>query len=69
MKMFSEFFSSGKFARSFNATFIGLIPKKINAESIRVFRPISLVGCIYKLLSKVLTLRLKGVIGALISSN
>ena len=39
---------------SLNATFIGLIPKKANAENIRDFRLISLVGCIYKLLSKVL---------------
>ena len=46
MGMFYEFFSSGKFVRSLNATFIGLIPKKVNAENIRDFRPISLVGCI-----------------------
>ena len=52
MGMFSAFYSSGKFVRSLNATFIGLIPKKANAENIRDFRPISLVGCIYKLLSK-----------------
>jgi len=69
MGMFSEFFSSGKFVRSLNATFIGLIPKKANAENIRDFRPISLVGCIYKLLSKVLALRLRGVIGDLTSEN
>ena len=54
MKMVTEFFSSGKFVASINATFIGLIPKKANAENIRDFRPINLVGCIYKLLSKAL---------------
>ena len=62
-----EFFSSGKFVRSLNATFIELFPKKVNAENRRDFRPISLVGCIYKLLSKVLAHR--GVIGDLISGN
>jgi len=54
MRMFAKFFSSGRFVASLNATFIGLIPKKPNAKNIRDFRPISLVGCIYKLLSKVL---------------
>jgi len=44
MGMFSEFYSSGKFIKSLNATFIGLIPKKANAENIRDFRPISLEG-------------------------
>jgi len=68
-RMFVEFFSSGRFVASLNATFIGLIPKKANAENIRDFRPISLVGCIYKLLSKVLARRLRSIIGNLISEN
>jgi len=54
---------------SLNTTFIGLIPKKVGATNIKDFRPISLVGCIYKLLSKVLVRRLRGVIGNLISMN
>ena len=58
---------SGKFVASLNATFIGLIPHNANAENIRDYRPISLVGYIYKLLSKVLAQRLRGVIGSLIS--
>jgi len=54
---------------SLNATFLGLIPKKAKAENIRDFRSISLVGCIYKLLSKVLARRLRSIIGNLISKN
>ena len=50
MRMFAEFFSSRRFVASLNAIFIGLIPKKAIAD----FQPISLVGCIYKLLSKAL---------------
>jgi len=69
MRMFFEFFSSGKFVANLNATFIGLIPKKANAKIIRGFRPISLVGCIYKLLSKILARRLRNIIGNLISEN
>jgi hypothetical protein len=33
------------------------------------FRPISLVGCLYKVLSKVLANRLRNVIGKVISEN
>ena len=50
MRMFAEFFSSGRSVPNLNATFFGLIPKRVNAENIRDFRPISLVYCIYKLL-------------------
>jgi len=35
LRMFSEFYHTGKFVASLNATFIGLIPKKANAEDIR----------------------------------
>ena len=69
MSSFTKFFSSGKFVASFNTTFIGLVPKKAGVVNIRDFRPISLVGCIYKLLSKVLARRLMGIIGNLISHN
>jgi len=54
MRMFAEFFSPGRFVANFSATFISLFPKKANVESISDFRSISLVGCIYKLLFKVL---------------
>ena len=62
--MFSEFYTNGKFVASLNATFIGLIPERGDAENINDYRPISLIGCIYKLLSKVLARRLRSVIGA-----
>lgn len=54
MSMFNEFFDIGKFVADLNATFIGLIPKTVNAEDIRDDWLISLLGCIYKLRSKVL---------------
>ena len=55
-----------KFEKSLNATFIALIPKKNDASNIRDFRPISLVGSLYKILSKVLANRLKLVLDQLI---
>ena len=46
-----------------------LIPKKNNALIIKDFRPISLVGSVYKLLSKVLANRLRRVLDKLISES
>ena len=67
--MFLDFNTNGKFVASLNATFIGLIPKRADAQNIMDYRPISLIDCIYKLLSKVLACRQRGVIGGLISEN
>ena len=50
-------------------TFLVLIPKKCGAEDLSDFRPISLVGGLYKLLAKVLTNRLKKVMGKVVSST
>ena len=62
LAMFEEFYQHSKFEKSFNATFIALIPKKNDASNIRDFRPISLVGSVYKILAKVLANRLKEVL-------
>jgi len=69
MKTFQHFYDQGRFERSFNATFIALIPKKKGAKELRDFRPISLIGSIYKILSKVLTERLKRVMSKLVNSQ
>uniref|UniRef100_A0A2N9GQ47 Reverse transcriptase domain-containing protein n=1 Tax=Fagus sylvatica TaxID=28930 RepID=A0A2N9GQ47_FAGSY len=69
MGFFNEVYQHCKFERSINASFIALIPKKQNASNIRDFRPISLIGSIYKLLAKVLANRLRGVLDKLISES
>uniref|UniRef100_A0A2N9IM18 Reverse transcriptase domain-containing protein n=1 Tax=Fagus sylvatica TaxID=28930 RepID=A0A2N9IM18_FAGSY len=69
MNFFEEFHTHCKFEKSLNATFIALIPKKKDALNIRDFRPISLVGSMYKLLSKVLANRIRLVMESLISSS
>ena len=66
---FDEFFEKGTFAYSLNATFVTLIPKKQNAFKIRDFRPISLIGSVYKILAKVLANRLRRVLDARISES
>ena len=61
MELLGNFHSQAVFEKSLNATFLSLIPKKVDAFNVRDIRPISLVGGIYKILSKVLANRLKRV--------
>jgi len=56
------FYEIGYTPRGCNASFITLIPKKESPISLGDYRPISLVGCIYKLIAKILANRLKGVL-------
>ncbi|RVW89084.1 LINE-1 retrotransposable element ORF2 protein [Vitis vinifera] len=67
--LFREFYLHGTFQRSLNSTFLLLIPKKEGTEDLRDFRPISLVGSVYKLLAKVLANRLKSMMGEVISDS
>ncbi|KAJ9683534.1 hypothetical protein PVL29_019210 [Vitis rotundifolia] len=59
LEMFKEFYEHSSFLKSLNNTFLVLIPKKSGAEDLGDFRPISLLGGLYKLLAKVLANRLK----------
>ncbi|XP_019418409.1 PREDICTED: uncharacterized protein LOC109329191 [Lupinus angustifolius] len=65
--MVDDFYIFGDLARGCNASFIVLIPKSSSPQGLGDFRPISLVGCIHKLISKLLVGRLKRVIHSVIS--
>ena len=69
LEMFKDFHEQKAFLKSLNATFLVLIPKKGGAEELGDFRPISLVGGLYKLLAKVLANRIKNVVGRVVSSD
>ena len=69
MAFFDNFHRSLEFERSLNASFLSSIPKKNNALHIKDFRRISLVGNLYKLLSKVLANRLRRVLDKFISES
>ncbi|KAJ9673635.1 hypothetical protein PVL29_023281 [Vitis rotundifolia] len=67
--MFKEFYEQRSFVKSLNTTFLTLIPKKGGAEDLGDFRPISLLGGLYKLMAKVLANRLKKVLDKLVSED
>ena len=52
---------------SINSTFISLIPKIHGAKEIKDFRPISLIGGFYKVIAKVLAIRMRRVMDMIIS--
>ena len=62
MDFFEFFEKKKKFARSLKATFLVMIPKTGNVEDTKDYRPISLLGGLYKILAKVLANRLRRVI-------
>lgn len=67
MRVVVDFSQSCTFVKNVNATFVSLIPKKVGAEDMRDFRPISLLGSVYKIISKVLAKRLKPLLSKIIS--
>lgn len=52
MQAFQFFHASMSFEKSFNASFLVLLPKKNGAGDLKDFRPISLIGSVYKLIAK-----------------
>ena len=67
MSFFKDFHEHNNFVKSLNATFLVLLPKKGGVKNLRNFRPISLVGGLYKWLAMVLANRLKKVVGKVVS--
>lgn len=64
-----DFELSGSFEVGCNSSFISLIPKVSDPLTLKDYRPINLVGCLYKVLSKVLANRLKKVLNKIISPS
>ena len=60
---------SGRITPSLNSTFLALIPKKDKPISFADFRPISLCNLVYKLISKIIVVRLKPHLGSHISQE
>lgn len=69
MQTIQNFYQNKVFEKSLNAPFIALIPKKYGAKELKDFRPISLIGGVYKIIAKLLTKRMKTVMGDLVNEH
>ncbi|GKD16416.1 putative RNA-directed DNA polymerase, eukaryota, reverse transcriptase zinc-binding domain protein [Tanacetum coccineum] len=65
--MLKKFEINGFIPRGCNSSFIALVPKVQDALHISDFRPISLIGCQYKVIAKVLANRLLQVVNSVVS--
>jgi hypothetical protein len=65
--MFDQFHGIGMLPKSFSSYFVALIPKINSPFALGDFRPISLLGCLYKIVAKVLTARLARVMDKLVA--
>lgn len=69
LKMMADFHRFGKIVKGLNPSFISLIPKKPSPLTLEDYRPISLIGGAYKIISKILAARLAKVIGGIVGQN
>lgn len=58
--MVKKFFVYGRFSNEVNMIWVIMIQKFEGAQELNVFRLISMIGCIYKVILKVFTERFKG---------
>jgi len=66
MRFITDFHRNDKLTNGINSTFIVLIPKISSPQRLNDFCPISLVGCMYKVLAKVLANRLHLVVASVV---
>lgn len=64
-----EFFTGSYMLRQVNATIISLTPKFPGAEQLKDFRPISLCNTVYKVISKIISYRLKLITPKVVQRN
>ncbi|PWA61710.1 hypothetical protein CTI12_AA371990 [Artemisia annua] len=62
VQIFQDFFDDATIPDGMNDSFVCLIPKKDQSEKWTDYRPIGLINCAYKLLSKVLANRIRKVL-------
>nr|GEY43105.1 RNA-directed DNA polymerase, eukaryota, reverse transcriptase zinc-binding domain protein [Tanacetum cinerariifolium] len=61
------FFMHGDMPNGCNSNFIALIPKILDANMVKDFHPISLIGSLYKIIAKILANRLVGVLDDIVN--
>lgn len=62
-----EFFKTGKLIKQWSSTTITLVPKVQHPSYVKEYRPIACCTVLYKIISKILTKRIAGVIGKVVN--
>jgi len=68
-RMIQIIFDKGRIPKEMNKSLIVLIPKKIDPKRVRDYRPISLLGGVYKIIAKILADRIRILITKLVHNN
>lgn len=64
-----DFFVSGTLPRKLNMVRVTLIPKFEGAMEVKHFRPISMVGCVYNVIAKIMAKRIRNMMGILVGKT
>ena len=65
----NEFFRIGAVPRKANMTWVTLIPKIDDTKEMKDYSTISMIGCIYKVVAKILTNRMRAVMDGLVGET
>lgn len=68
-KAIQLFFQTDDIPNGINATSIALVPKMLTPEKVSDYRPIACCNVVYKCISKMLTNRIKDVLGKIVNKN
>ncbi|RYQ86962.1 hypothetical protein Ahy_B10g106568 [Arachis hypogaea] len=63
------FFVTARLPADSNITWVALAPKFVGAKKVKDLRPISMIGCVYKVISKLLTRRMRSVMPGLVGES
>jgi len=64
-----QFYETGSIPKGCNASFVALVPKVRDPSRLEQYRPISLVGAVYKIIAKLLAERLKKVLPSVVDES
>ncbi|KAK3200446.1 hypothetical protein Dsin_023861 [Dipteronia sinensis] len=69
IRFMDEFYHNGEIVKDLNQTFIALISKCLNPNTMKDFHPISLVGPMFKVIAKVLSIWMRRVMDTVIEET
>ncbi|XP_019240335.1 PREDICTED: uncharacterized protein LOC109220328 [Nicotiana attenuata] len=64
-----DFFDNGKLLKSINCTTVTLVPKVNGPTYVKEFRPIACCSIVYKIIAKILTVKLKTVVDYIVGAD